>query len=84
MHGSAVLDGFRPHSDIDVLVVCASPTSRAQKQLLVDRLLAISASPEAGLPRPLEVTIVVESEIRPWRYPAAFDFQYGEWLRTRI
>ncbi|MBI4220234.1 MAG: DUF4111 domain-containing protein [Chloroflexi bacterium] len=31
--------------------------------------------------RPLDLTIVVEPEIRPWRYPPSFDFQYGEWLR---
>lgn len=84
MHGSAVLDGFRPRSDIDVLVVSAHRTSRAQKQHLVDRLLAISSSPEAGLPRPLELTIVVQSEIRPWHYPPAFDFQYGEWWRDEF
>jgi Domain of unknown function (DUF4111) len=37
-----------------------------------------------GPPRPIELTIVVESEIRPWRYPPSFDFQYGEWLRDEF
>ena len=27
---------------------------------------------------------MVESEIRPWRYPPSFDFQYGEWLREEF
>ncbi len=31
--------------------------------------------------RPLEVTVVVASEILPWRYPPRTDLQYGEWLR---
>jgi hypothetical protein len=43
---------------------------------LVERLLVVS-----GTPRPVELTIVVESEIRPWRYPPRLDLQYGEWLR---
>ena len=29
----------------------------------------------------IELTIVGESEIKPWRYPPCFDFQYGDWLR---
>jgi streptomycin 3"-adenylyltransferase len=81
MHGSAVLGGLRPHSDIDVLVVSARPTSRAEKQLLVDRLVAISGR---GPDRHVELTIVVQSEIRPWRYPPTMDFQYGEWLRIIV
>jgi streptomycin 3"-adenylyltransferase len=28
------------------------------------------------------VTVVVQSDIRPWRYPPLLDFQYGDWLRT--
>jgi streptomycin 3"-adenylyltransferase len=30
------------------------------------------------------LTVVVESEIRPWHYPPAFDFQYGDWLRSEF
>lgn len=33
----------------------------------------------SGKPRHLELTIVVESDIKPWRYPARMDFQYGDW-----
>jgi streptomycin 3"-adenylyltransferase len=38
----------------------------------------------AGGRRPVELTIVVEGHIRPWRYPPQFDFQYGEWLREEF
>jgi predicted nucleotidyltransferase len=82
LHGSVALGGLRPRSDIDVLVVSRRATTREEKRGLVDRLLAISGSSPPAPPRPVELTIVVDFEIRPWRYPASFDFQYGEWLRA--
>jgi predicted nucleotidyltransferase len=93
LHGSAVLGGLRPQSDLDILVVSGRPTTREEKRLLVERLLAVSSverfltvvrpiPPE--LRRPLEVTIVVQSEVRPWRYPPRFDFQYGDWWRREF
>jgi predicted nucleotidyltransferase len=84
LHGSAVLDRLRPRSDLDILVVARRRTSREQKRLLADRLLALSGSESPGMPRPVEMTIVVESEFRPWRYPPSFDFHYGEWLRSEF
>jgi predicted nucleotidyltransferase len=82
LFGSAVLGGLHLESDLDVLVVSKRRTSRAQKQRLVDRLLAISGyRTSAGQWRRVELTIVLQSEIRPWRYPPSFDFQYGDWLR---
>jgi len=82
LFGSAVLGGLQPASDLDVLVVSKRQTTPDEKQRLVDRLLAISgrSTPE-GRWRRVELTIVVESEIKPWRYPPSFDFQYGDWLR---
>jgi streptomycin 3"-adenylyltransferase len=82
LFGSAVLGGLKPQSDLDVLVVSKRPTSRGEKQRLVDRLLAISGRriPE-GRWRRVEVTVVVQTEVKPWRYPPRLDFQYGDWLR---
>jgi predicted nucleotidyltransferase len=81
-HGSAVLGGLRPTSDVDVLAVIARPTSIEERRALVDRLLGISGRRAyRGPARPVELTIVVDSEIRPWRYPPRAEFQYGEWLR---
>jgi predicted nucleotidyltransferase len=77
LFGSAVLGGLRPRSDLDVLVASRRRTKREEKQRLVDRLLEVSGRPL----RPVEVTIVVQSDVRPWRYPPRMDFQYGEWLR---
>jgi predicted nucleotidyltransferase len=83
LHGSSVLGGLRPQSDLDLFVVSRRPTTRDEKRCLVDRLLAVSGRP-GGSRRPIELTVVVESEVRPWRYPAAFDLQYGEWLRREF
>ena len=85
LFGSAVLGGLRPRSDLDVFVVAKRPTTREEKQRLVDRLLAISGrrTPQ-GMWRRVELTIVVESEIKPWRYPPSFDFQYGQRFRAQF
>ncbi len=85
LHGSAVVGGLKPRSDLDVLVVTARATTRAEKQRLVERLAAISNHDELpGFERPVELTIVAQPDIRPWRYPPTTDFQYGEWLRDRF
>jgi len=85
LFGSAVLGGLRPRSDLDVFVVSRRPTSREERQRLVDRLLAISwvRTPQ-GMLRGIELTIVVQSEIKPWRYPPRRDFQYGQWVRVAL
>jgi predicted nucleotidyltransferase len=83
--GSAVLGGLRPDSDLDVLVLSRRPTTLDEKRALVERLLAISGRrrPE-GRWRRVELTIVVASELTPWRFPPRFDFQYGDWLRSEF
>jgi predicted nucleotidyltransferase len=85
LFGSAVLGGLQRESDLDVLVVSKRQTTREEKQRLVDRLLAISGrrTPE-GRWRRVELTIVVQSKIKPWRFPPSFDFQYGDWLRAEF
>src|SRR6476469_170985 len=39
LHGSAVLGGLRPRSDLDVLVVTTQPTTHDEKQRITDGLL---------------------------------------------
>ena len=68
-----------------MLVVARRRTTREQKERLVDRLLAVSGrSTPRGRWRRVEVTILVESEVKPWRFPPRFDFQYGDWLRSEF
>lgn len=83
LHGSAVLGGLQPRSDIDVIVVTTRQTSLDDKRLLVDLLLALSARGGSN-GRPIELDVVVESEIRPWRYPPPFDFHFSELWRTQF
>jgi streptomycin 3"-adenylyltransferase len=66
LHGSAVHGGLRAFSDIDVLAVSARRMTHHEKQRLVARLLAVSGTGLGAVPRrPVELTIVVSSEIRP-------------------
>jgi predicted nucleotidyltransferase len=76
LHGSAVLGGLRPRSDVDVIAVITRRTTSDEQRALVDLLLTVSRRP-----RPIEFELVVESEIRPWRYPPRFDFHYSELWR---
>lgn len=85
LHGSAVAGGLRPDSDLDLFVVTRRRLTDAEKRSLVDGLLPISG--RATRPprwRPLEVTVVAQDELRPWRYPPQMQLQYGEWLRSRF
>jgi predicted nucleotidyltransferase len=85
LFGSAVQGGLRPRSDLDVLAVAIRRTTRAEKQRLVDRLLEISGRQmPQGQWRRVELTIVVQPEVRPWRFPPRMDFQYGDWLRAEF
>lgn len=82
LYGSAAAGGLRPDSDLDVFVVAARATTLDDKRRLVDALTPISwrrLRPPAW--RPVELTIAVAADLRPWRYPPRMDFQFGEWLR---
>ncbi|GAA2096923.1 aminoglycoside adenylyltransferase family protein [Streptomyces albiaxialis] len=82
LHGSAVLGGLRPASDLDVLVVTRRGMAARERAALLEGLLRISGlSPGV---RPVELTVVVRSEVSPWRTPPTGDFLYGEWLREEF
>jgi streptomycin 3"-adenylyltransferase len=85
LFGSAVQGGLRPESDLDILVVSKRPTKLGERECLARRLMAMSGTTTSeGTWRRVEVTIVVQSDIAPWRYPPILDFQYGDWLRTEF
>jgi len=85
LYGSAVAGGLRPDSDLDLFVVTDRRLATDEKARIVQGLLPISGR-ETRPPawRPLEVTIVAQPEVRPWRYPPRMELQYGEWLRAEI
>lgn len=82
LHGSSVLGGLKPASDVDVLVVSRRSMIDQKRQALLKGLFQISGSRNAA--RPVELTVVVQSEVRPWRFPPVGDFLYGEWLREEF
>ncbi|WP_030394569.1 aminoglycoside adenylyltransferase family protein [Kitasatospora purpeofusca] len=86
LHGSAVLGGLRPASDLDVLLVARRSPAERERSALLGGLLGISGTgagaAEGDVARPVELAVVVQSEVRPWRYPPVCDFLYGEWLRA--
>ena len=80
LHGSSVLIGLRPASDVDIVVVTRRSLDDGQRRALVAGLLPISGAAVGA--RPVELTVVIQAEVRPWRYPPTGDFLYGDWLRA--
>ncbi len=83
LHGSAVLGGLRPQSDIDLLVIVDRPMTNDQRKDLLSAFLQISATHPStpGGRRCVEVIVFVASELAGQDYPAQAEFTYGEWLR---
>ncbi|USA39937.1 aminoglycoside adenylyltransferase domain-containing protein [Pelagerythrobacter marinus] len=86
LHGSAVGEGLREHSDVDLLAIVDRPPSPAARVALAEELMAISGhypdDPRGR--RPLEVAIVQRRDLERPPYPAQCVFLYGEWLRPAI
>ncbi len=82
LHGSTAADRLRPTSDLDVLVVAHRLPATRQRRRLVEGLLGLSGGWPPNPRRPIELTVVVASDVRPWHYPPRCAFQYGEWLRN--
>ena len=80
LYGSAVTGELRPRSDLDVLVLTRRAATIEKKRRLAEGLLAVSGQG----PRPVEVTVVAEPDVKPWRYPPLFDLQFGEWHRAAL
>jgi predicted nucleotidyltransferase len=80
LYGSALTGGLRPRSDLDVLVLARRRATTEEKRLLAEGLLAVSGHGA----RPVEVTVVAEPDVKPWRYPPRFDLQFGEWHRAAL
>lgn len=81
LYGSAVQGGLQRYSDLDLFCVTNRETTIEEKEQLVSSLLDISGIYMKDTKPPIELTIVVKSDVSPWKYPPKFDFQYGEWLR---
>lgn len=82
LHGSSVFGSLKPTSDLDLFVVTSRRTTGGERQDLIERLLPISGPGDpSGGSRSVNFEIVAQSDVRPWRYPARLDFQFGDWYR---
>src|SRR5258708_34490420 len=84
LYGSSIVGGLQRYSDIDLFAVTARSATLKERNGLAKELLGISGVYRGREKRPIEMTIVVKSEVNPWHYPPGFDFQYGEWLRSEF
>jgi len=80
LHGSLALGCFNPErSDIDLLVVNRRPMAPETKRIMAGLMLA-----QSGAPRPLEVSWVLESDLKHWRHPFPYDLHFSEDWRQRF
>lgn len=74
LHGSLATAGFDPgRSDLDVLVIVSRRPLDAQYASLGALLLEISCTPH-----PLELSLLLENDLDPWRHPCPHLLHYGE------
>ncbi|PHM61787.1 aminoglycoside adenylyltransferase family protein [Xenorhabdus ishibashii] len=83
LHGSAVVGGLRPRSDVDLLVVIDQPmTSEVRKCLAADLMMISGRYPsDPDGRRPVELIVLLHADLAASLYPARSEFIYGEWLR---
>ncbi|MGH3085183.1 MAG: aminoglycoside adenylyltransferase domain-containing protein [Gaiellaceae bacterium] len=85
LQGSAVLGCFGPNSDIDLVAISRRSLDAERRLRLAKTLLGISAPYEPpGPPRPIELDLVLDTALHPWRYPTPLDFHYSEEFRARF
>lgn len=85
LYGSAVMEGLRINSDVDILVVTNHSLSERTRRELTDRLMLISGKiGNTNAMRPLEVTVINQKDVFPWNFPPKYEFMYGEWLREQF
>lgn len=84
LFGSAVDGGLKPRSDIDLLAIVDQPLPEAVRHGVMRDLLPISAWPPTESLRPLEMTVIAQTALVPWRYPPVRELQFGEWLREDL
>ncbi|GIN63663.1 aminoglycoside nucleotidyltransferase ANT(9)-Ia [Robertmurraya siralis] len=85
LYGSAVMEGLRTDSDIDILVVTNDNISERTRKELAERLMLISGEiGNVDAIRPLEVTVINQKDVVPWQFPPKYEFMYGEWLREQF
>lgn len=79
LHGSLALGGFNPaRSDIDLLIVEREGMVLETKRVFAELVLRTSLDPIK-----MELSVLREGDLHPWRHPARFDFHYSEMWREK-
>jgi streptomycin 3"-adenylyltransferase len=79
LHGSLAMGCFNPDlSDMDVLVVAAHALTKDERRNFAGLMLDLSLQPH-----PIEISVLDQMQIFPWRHPAPFEFHYSEGWRDR-
>jgi predicted nucleotidyltransferase len=74
LHGSLAMNCFNPRrSDLDLLVV-----TRTALPLTTKRRLALLMLKSSRKPYPVEVSIIDQAVLHPWKYPTPFEFHFSE------
>jgi hypothetical protein len=80
LHGSLALGCFNVElSDFDLLIVTRQRIPVEIKRQLMGSFLQISQAP-----CPLELSVLVFSEMHPFQHPLPFDLHYSEFWRQRV
>ncbi|HEU5228802.1 MAG TPA: aminoglycoside adenylyltransferase domain-containing protein [Ktedonobacteraceae bacterium] len=80
LHGSLAMGCFNPErSDIDLLVVIRRRLPSETQRQLMEALLALS-----NAPCPIEISLLVEQELKPFQHPLPYHLHYSETWRQKI
>ena len=84
LYGSAVLGGLQVNSDVDLLLIIGDPLTAQQRSQLTAQLMKLSGHVGCKERRPIELTIIREHALNPFRFPPRYEYMYGEWLRDEL
>ncbi|OEF98815.1 hypothetical protein BHF71_10840 [Vulcanibacillus modesticaldus] len=79
LHGSLTMKCFNPEkSDIDLIVVTTEQMDISTKKKIIEELLVLSNNPH-----PIEVSFIINDDLKEWKYPTPFDLHYSEDWRNK-
>jgi predicted nucleotidyltransferase len=80
LHGSLAMGCFNPDlSDIDLLIRVREPLDQSTGYRIVSLLLDLS-----GKPSPIELSVLSDADLFPWRYPTPYTLHFSEDWRQRF
>lgn len=78
LHGSLAMGCFNPaRSDLDFLLLVDKPLVDMEATALAEAALRLSLRPA-----PVEMSVLRQADLIPWRHPAPYEFHYSESWRA--